>query len=857
MAMADKKRAQISGNKCSLPHCQKSRRDFPALKLFRFPEKEPTILMKWAEKCQFTEDFVASTSSLFLCQDHFCPDDIGIKYLRRGTIPDRNLGNEHGCDNDEIDFSAIRSPPRKRPRSQSPAEICRQCHRSTKTLKCFQKKYASFKKLADERQERIKMLRRENSNLKRKVIRLEVKSKKNILSEIEKMNLTGNEKILAKMLLKEKKGTNMRWNDSEKLFAQSIYYRSTSTYMFLRDSLELNLPSPSSLQKWNSIRKLQPGDNECLYSALKDTIRDMAESEKECIITCDEVAIKKNLTYNSSVDVIDGLEHLLERSNKMGSHICVFAIRGILKKWKFVLNYFVPETNIKGECLKSLIHKNINIAESIGFKVRGMVYDQGGNNRKCTSLLGVTNEKPYFYFNNKKYYMFYDIPHLFKSLRNNLLKAKFETPDGIVDFDVIREVYELEQGSVTRMTKLTRSHVNPTRFELMRVCLATQTFSHTVAAAIKACNQNKQLHRNSSEVAASTAAFVQRVNDYFDCLNSRVLTDKNPMKCALQINNIVWNKLKEMQVYLKNVKYQGNNIYCLDGLLQTIEAMFGLVEDLFTDHTDTFFFLTSRVNQDPLENLFACVRAKGGNCRNPSVNEFNIIIAKLISLHIFKFSQKTNCESDDDVMLPVEFDSIIYQPGFEKKEIQQKEYSVSYSEIVQDNERYFDKNIDNFLSNDVPIELTSSRYFCGYIAKASSCDNCRSLLIKENEQLTVPSELFIYEKNYSSDSDFGKLNAPSDIFFNVCKIHIKVFENIFRNNKKQIQIRKFIVEQCIKCTNESTDYSLWFDINNECYVHKTELLNKLIKVLLFKHCKWTVIADRQKKLAKLNILSHK
>lgn len=250
----------------------------------------------------------------------------------------------------------------------------------------------------------------------------------------------------------------------------------------------------------------------------------------------------------------------------------------------------MAETNIKGDCLKSLIYKNIIIAETIGFKVRGVVYDQGGNNRKCTSLLEVTNEKPYFTLNNKKYYMFYDIPHLFKSVRNNFLRANFETPDGLVDFDVIREVYELDHGSVTRMTKLTRSHVNPTRFELMRVCLATQTLSHTVAAAIKTCNQNKQLHRNSSEVAASTAAFVQKVNDYFDCLNSRVLTDKNPMKCALQVNNGVWNKLKEMQEYLKSVKYHGNKIYCVDGLIQTTEAIFGLVEDLFKDHTDHFFF---------------------------------------------------------------------------------------------------------------------------------------------------------------------------------------------------------------------------------------------------------------------------
>jgi len=53
-------------------------------------------------------------------------------------------------------------------------------------------------------------------------------------------------------------------------------------------------------------------------------------------------------------------------------------------------------------------------------------------------------------------------------------------------------------------------------------------FSHTVAAAIKIFHQIKQLHRNSSEVAASTAEFDQKVYDYFDCLNSRVLTTKTP-----------------------------------------------------------------------------------------------------------------------------------------------------------------------------------------------------------------------------------------------------------------------------------------------------------------------------------------
>jgi len=55
------------------------------------------------------------------------------------------------------------------------------------------------------------------------------------------------------------------------------------------------------------IKKLQPGDNECLYKALKYAIKPMDKAERECISACDEVSIKKNLTYNSFSDIIDSL----------------------------------------------------------------------------------------------------------------------------------------------------------------------------------------------------------------------------------------------------------------------------------------------------------------------------------------------------------------------------------------------------------------------------------------------------------------------------------------------------------------------------------------------------------------------
>jgi len=93
------------------------------------------------------------------------------------------------------------------------------------------------------------------------------------------------------------------------------------------------------------------------------------------------------------------------------------------------------------------------------------------------------------------------------------------------------------------------------------------------------------LQRSSLDVAKSTAAF-KSLNDYFGCLNSGVLYVKNSFKCALQIDKRVWKNLKEMQIYLSNVKTQGNKIYCIDGWLQTTEAILGIVYFLFNDNPE-------------------------------------------------------------------------------------------------------------------------------------------------------------------------------------------------------------------------------------------------------------------------------
>lgn len=55
-----------------------------------------------------------------------------------------------------------------------------------------------------------------------------------------------------------------------------------------------------------------------------------------------------------------------------------------------------------------------------------VVCDQGSQNRRMFSLLGATYNNPLVDINGQKLFLIYDMPHLIKSLRNNLLDGNIK-----------------------------------------------------------------------------------------------------------------------------------------------------------------------------------------------------------------------------------------------------------------------------------------------------------------------------------------------------------------------------------------------------------------------------------------------
>ena len=88
----------------------------------------------------------------------------------------------------------------------------------------------------------------------------------------------------------------------------------------------------------------------------------------------------------------------------------------------------VPETKIEGEWIQNEILHCLQVLKDLGFKVRGVVCDDHSSNvsafKKLLATYGPSDDDLAIEYNNQKVYMFFDVVHLRKNIRNNLLNRK-------------------------------------------------------------------------------------------------------------------------------------------------------------------------------------------------------------------------------------------------------------------------------------------------------------------------------------------------------------------------------------------------------------------------------------------------
>lgn len=709
------------------------------------------------------------------------------------------------------------------------------------------------------------LLKDTNNKLRRSIMKNKYlkhrATNKNIVDLSKHKFRSESSKLLALMQFKKPRTS---WTEEEKKFCMSLYYKSPAAYKYMLKS-GIVLASTTTIQRWLQETNCQPGINEEVFENIKNKFSHKSVKERACVVCFDEMSIMTNLEYTSKYDLIEGFEDFGngERNGKEAKYALVFIARGLYINWKIPVAYFLGSRTIESSKLKTIIENVISKLFESGLLPKVTVCDQATTNVKVIKDLGATIDYPFYFLNGRKIFAIFDVPHLIKNVRNNLINNNFYLNGSQISFSDIVYVYNTDQSNKSKsVRKLSAAHINPNNFQKMKVKLATQVLSKSVSAAIQTAIQSGEL---KNDTAQHTAHFVNLCNDLFDCLNSKNKFDRNPYRCAITKNqnsevNLTLIKGKKTFCELQKITINKKNERqltrppCFDGMVQTINAVLQLSAEEFTPGTGNKFLLTYRLNQDVIENLFGIYRLKGGCNRNPTSRSLRSTFRSNFLNNLITF-EKTNCESDQDLFIPT---------ATTNQENTRQCDSIPSTSMQQG---YIGENIEGPLT-ELPIltqssniiEITRSQqnlsletcsvvYFAGWIGKSCidkfDCSDCKKKLLNNLVDLNDKKQLLLINKTYSNIS-VPTLKSPTEYLVNL----VDNMLDCFQENIDQLHRSNVISNLMDKFKNKTNFHNQYHNLDHFDY-----LIRKLMEVKIHDFCK-----SRKKSLqsaSKLRILQNK
>jgi DNA transposase THAP9 len=729
--------------------------------------------------------------------------------------------------------------------------------------KKLQEKCLNLQKLLKRKRAVISYLQKKNKNSKKNKIKMS-----QLLHKFSFSSMSSKALVTMQVLHKMRKP----WSKMEKKLAMSLYYKSPSTFKYMRKN-KIVLPGESTVRRWLNSISYKTGFSQKYTEQLKLKAECMSFKEKKCVILLDEVAIKKYIEYNKVLDEIEGFEDLgsLGKSLTIGSHALVVMIRGLYVNWKIPLSYYFTGSGIKGDNLVLIVKECVQKILELGFLPSAIICDQGTQNRRMFSILGGSEINPFTTIYNQKLFLIYDMPHLIKSVRNNLLNGDFKIGKNIISLKDVKKTYEIDRtkSKVRAMCKITPIHFSPNAFQKMSCKFAIQLLSRSVAAVIKTCVATGELE---SLTAINTANFFITVNDMFDSGNSKILFDNNPNKRPMNEKNPqVFINFKNAISTFKNIikighKNQKNSTPpCFSGIVWTSTAMLELYKSEKLEMNEKypekqFFIMTNRLTQDPLENFFSVIRQKNGYNRNPTARTFRCSFGNICAYSLMKCSDKCNCEDDDDELLTV--DIINTSKNLSK-------YDVI---VTSDSENQQNTSISSDNSSDIStcsfsnpefispsLETCTIVYYAGYLANKCinkfKCDNCRLNLITE-KNLNDETQLLLAFKTFDDiENNIEKgLKMPTSTLLEITDICLSIFNKTFNEIKNQKKLVAQLMQNATKKIIKKT-----IILNSPCKDHYLYIMELLFITKIYKETKW-INAELQNKTSqeidKLRIFKH-
>ena len=344
-----------------------------------------------------------------------------------------------------------------------------------------------------------------------------------------------------KKLLKSS-ATGMRYHPMIIRFCLSLAAKSPSCYEELRNSKVLVLPSQRRLRDYRNAIRPQRGFQDEVVKVLQSETESYFDVQRYVVLLFDEMKIMANLVLDKVTGELIGFTDLgdpdlnfgsLEKVDEIASHALAFLVRGVCTELKFCLAHFAT-TGVTAAQLMPLFWEAVAILETTcNLWVIAATSDGASPNRRFYRLHkpldgGVDTDVCYRTINlfapHRFLYFFSDAPHLVKTTRNCLSHSgsgtcsryMWNNGNYILWQHISQLFYQDIDSGLKLLPKLTYDHIHLTSYSVMRVNLATQVLSASVAAVLKEFGPPE---------AVETAKLCEMMDAFFDCLNVRSTTE--------------------------------------------------------------------------------------------------------------------------------------------------------------------------------------------------------------------------------------------------------------------------------------------------------------------------------------------
>ncbi|XP_052128876.1 uncharacterized protein LOC127750668 [Frankliniella occidentalis] len=197
----------------------------------------------------------------------------------------------------------------------------------------------------------------------------------------------------------------------------------------------MTIPSEASLKKLLGKVNLQPGICQPFLALLKKKVQCLNARDRQCVLLFDEVFLRGRLFYNIRQNVVNGFENYGQRgrTNYIADHAMVFMVQGLHVKWTQPVAYYFVSKTCPSSMLKLLIEDVIKALFEIGLTVKATVSDQGPTNRTAIAELRQKQGDSIMYsVGGQTLVHIWDMPHILKNIRNNLITSDLEFNQGKV-----------------------------------------------------------------------------------------------------------------------------------------------------------------------------------------------------------------------------------------------------------------------------------------------------------------------------------------------------------------------------------------------------------------------------------------